>query len=84
MPERITITLQRAAVQLADSLTYSSAAERLHISEAGLQSQIAELERTLSFEIFKTNGQHVEVTDAGRPFIDACRTFLMTRDQGQN
>jgi DNA-binding transcriptional LysR family regulator len=81
MIERITIGLQRAAVILADSRSYGSAAEQLNISEAELRTQIAELEKTLSFEVFRVNGQAIEVTDAGALFVDACRAFLATRNQ---
>jgi DNA-binding transcriptional LysR family regulator len=81
MIERITIGLQRAAVILADSRSYGSAAEQLNISEAELRTQIAELEKTLSFEVFRVNGQAIEVRDAGALFVDACRAFLATRNQ---
>ena len=81
MIERITIGLQRAAVILADSRSYGSTAEQLNISEAELRTQIAELEKTLSFEVFRVNGQAIAVTDAGALFVDACRAFLATRNQ---
>lgn len=84
MIERITIGLQRAAVILADSRSYGSAAEQLNIREAELRTQIAELEKSLSFEVFSINGQDIEVTDAGALFINACRAFLAIQNQDQN
>ncbi len=66
MTERITIGLQKAAVTLADSRDYRSAAEQLNVSEAELRTQIAALEEALSLKVFSVDGQHVEVTAAGR------------------
>ena len=84
MIERITILLQRAAVILADSRSYGSAAEQLNIRGAELRTQIAELEKSLGFEVFSINGQDIKVTDAGALFINACRAFLAIRNQDQN
>lgn len=84
MTERITIGLQKAAVTLADSRDYRSAAEQLNVSEAELRTQIAALEEALSLKVFSVDGQHVEVTAAGALFVAACRTFLATRNQDQH
>jgi DNA-binding transcriptional LysR family regulator len=67
------IRLMQAAITLAEELNFSRAAERLHISQPTLSKQIVELESQLGFRLFERNHQIVDLTDAGRAFVEESR-----------
>jgi DNA-binding transcriptional LysR family regulator len=71
------IRLMEAAIVLAEELNFSRAADRLHITQPGLTKQIAELESRLGFPLFERNHQTVEVTDAGRAFVEEARLSVL-------
>src|SRR5947208_5351312 len=56
-----------------ENLNFSRAAERLHIGQSTLSKQVYELESQLGFRLFNRNHQPVEVTDAGRAFVEDAR-----------
>lgn len=65
--------LLQAAIALARDLNFSRAAESLHIGQSTLCKQIYELESQLGFKLFERNHQTVDLTDAGRAFIEEAR-----------
>ncbi len=67
------IRLMQAAIALAEELIFSRAAERLHIGQSTLSKQIVELEAQLGFRLFERNHQNVDLTDAGRAFVEEAR-----------
>lgn len=69
--------LMQAATVLAEELNFSRAAERLHITQPALSKQIYELEDQLEFRLFERNHQGVELTDAGRAFVEEAREALL-------
>jgi DNA-binding transcriptional LysR family regulator len=71
------IRLMQAAITLAEELNFTRAADRLHISQPTLSKQIYELESQLSFRLFERNHQIVELTDAGRKFVEEGREALL-------
>lgn len=71
------IRLMQAAITLAEELNFSRAAERLHISQPTLSKQIYELESQLGFRLFERNHQTVELTDAGRMFVEEAREAIV-------
>lgn len=71
------VRLMQAAIVLAEELNFSRAAERLHITQPGLSKQIYELEDQLEFRLFERNHQGVELTDAGRSFVEEAREALL-------
>lgn len=71
------IRLLQAAIVLAEELHFSRAAERLHIAQSTLSKQIFELEDLLGVRLFKRNHQIVELTDAGRLFIEEAREAVI-------
>lgn len=69
--------LMQAAIVLAEELHFSRAAERLHIGQSTLSKQIFELEDQVGVQLFKRNHQVVELTDAGRLFIEEAREAVL-------
>ena len=75
------ILLMQAAIALAEELNFSRAAERTHISQPTLSKQILELESQLGFRLFELNHQIVELTDAGRLFVEEARDAVLHAEQ---
>ncbi len=71
------IRLLQAAIVLAEELNFSRAAERLHLTQPALSKQIVELEGQLGFRLFERNHQIVELTDAGRAFVEEAREAVL-------
>ena len=71
------IRLLQGAIAVARELNFSRAAESLHISQSTLSKQIYELESQLGFKLFERNHQTVELTDAGRAFVEEAREALL-------
>lgn len=67
------IRLLQAAIVLAEELHFSRAADRLHITQSTLSKQIFKLEDEIGFPLFTHNHQVVEITDAGRVFVEEAR-----------
>jgi len=70
------IRLLQAAIAVAEELNFSRAAERLHLTQPALSKQIVELESQLGFRLFERNHQIVELTDAGRAFVEEAREAI--------
>jgi len=71
------IRLLQAAIALAEELNYSRAAARLRIDQSTLSKQIAMLEEQTDLRLFVRNHQTVELTDAGRHFVEDARTAVL-------
>jgi DNA-binding transcriptional LysR family regulator len=67
----------QAAIALADELNYSRAAARLCVEQSTLSKRIAELESQLNMRLFERNHQTVELTEAGRHFVEEARNAVM-------
>jgi DNA-binding transcriptional LysR family regulator len=67
------IRLLQAAIVLAEELHFSRAADRLYIGQSTLSKQISKLEGEIGFQLFIHNHQVVEITDAGRVFVEEAR-----------
>jgi len=76
------VRLLQAAIAVARDLNFSRAAERLHIGQSTLSKQIYELESQLGFRLFNRNHQTVEVTDAGRAFVEEAREAILHIERG--
>ena len=67
----------RSVIALAEKLSFTKAARKLRISQPALSKQIAELEDRFDFKLFtRTNKRVVELTDAGRVFVEKTRSVL--------
>jgi DNA-binding transcriptional LysR family regulator len=71
------IRLLQAAIALAEELNYSRAAARLRIEQSTLSKRIVELESQIDLRLFERNHQTVELTDAGRHFVEDARSAVL-------
>jgi len=69
--------LLETAIVLAEELHFSRAAARLRIDQATVSRRIQELEGELGFKLFERNHQTVELTNAGRKFVEEARLALL-------
>jgi DNA-binding transcriptional LysR family regulator len=69
--------LLQAAIALAEELNYSRAAARLRIEQSTLSKRIVELESQIDLRLFVRNHQTVELTEAGRHFVEEARNAIL-------
>lgn len=83
---RLTIDsrLQLAAIVLAEELHFGLAAQKLHVAVSTLSKQIAQLEEKLGLKLFNRSSKGVELTDAGRAYVEETRSSLLHAEKAIN
>lgn len=74
----------RYVLVLADTGSFSRAAEELNISQPSLSQYVKKIESQLGVELFDRANGNVRLTDAGRVYIDAGKKILDLENQMQN
>lgn len=68
-------------VTVSQTLNFSTAATRLHLSQPAVSKNIKQLENELSFELFKRNQHEVSLTTAGLEFSKQISNVLILTEQ---
>jgi DNA-binding transcriptional LysR family regulator len=73
--------LLRAFVAVAEDLNFTRAAERLHLAQQALSSQIRQLETRLGLTLFERTTRRVEPTAAATALLPHARAALEAVEQ---
>ena len=68
---------------LAEELSFTRTAEKVHTVQSNVTAQIKALEEELGIPLFDRLGRRVTLTDAGRNFLPFATQALAAMDQGQ-
>lgn len=71
----------RAFVAVAEELSFTRAAERLHIAQSPLSQQIRRVESSLGVPLFERTTRSVTLTTAGQMLLDRLRPALNATEQ---
>lgn len=68
---------------VAESLSFTRAAEKLHISQPALSQHIKALEENLSTQLFDRSGKKIRLTDAGEVYLQYIRRAFQALNEGK-
>ncbi|MDE8651212.1 LysR substrate-binding domain-containing protein [Novosphingobium album (ex Liu et al. 2023)] len=77
----MTLEQLRIFAMVAQTLSMTRAAERLHLSQPAVSAAIAALEQRHATHLFDRVGRRLELTEAGRLFLPEARTVLARADE---
>lgn len=70
-------------LMVAETLNFAMSAERLHVTQPAVTQQIRALEDELGFRLFNRTTRTVELTQAGRFFINDAKSVLDTLERAK-
>lgn len=73
----------RYVVEVADTLSFTRAAERCFVTQSALSHQIASLERELGRRLFVRSSRSVRLSEAGQAFVEHARTALRAAERAK-
>lgn len=73
----------RYVLAVADTASFTRAAERCHIVQSALSHQVARLEKELGARLFERTSRRVRLTVAGEAFLPAARQALEAADRAR-
>jgi DNA-binding transcriptional LysR family regulator len=68
---------------VAETLNFRAASDRLHVAQPALSAQIKTLEEELGVSLFHRTTRKVELTPAGRVFLDEAKRVISAAAQAQ-
>jgi LysR family transcriptional regulator, hca operon transcriptional activator len=71
----------RYFIAVAEELNVTRAAERLHTAQPSLSQQIRQLEQIVGIPLFRREKHHLQLTEAGRIFLEKARFLLKDLDR---
>lgn len=74
----------KAFIAVAESLSFSTAAEKLHLTQPAMSKRISSLELGLDTRLFDRIGRRVQLTDSGRRLLPRARRIVQDLEDAEN
>ena len=74
----------RSFVTVAEELHFGRAAARLHVAQPALSQQVQQLEAELGVRLLNRTTRSVQLTDAGKAFLDEALQTLRLAERAEN
>ncbi len=81
MQNRIKMRHFQAVIALAEEMHYGRAAERIGLTQSGMTRCIQSAEREANATLFERNRSKIELTDAGRSYVEFARIAIASGER---